>query len=165
MEPVQPAWRTVFDLAEVGYQHWGFAVTGLVLCLASGGLYLLGKHVMKGSHPLLSETLPKAIVVIAVVFTLVAFAPTYLPYRNLRAAYDAGEATVVEGVVSEFVPARPANDTDESFLVGDQRFRYSDYAMTPGFHRTSVRGGPMAEGLLVRIAHVDGVIVRLEVGE
>lgn len=161
----ETTWRTVFDLAEAGYQNWGWGLAGVVVVLLSLGLRLLGKQAMKGRHPVLSDTLPKAIVVIGTLFGLITFLPSYLPYRSLRAAVDAGEAQVVQGQVHEFREARPATDEPESFLVGGQRFRYYDYELSPGFHTTARRGGPMREGLLVRIEHVNGVIVRLEVAE
>ncbi|MGH9970245.1 MAG: hypothetical protein ACREBG_20950 [Pyrinomonadaceae bacterium] len=52
---------------------------------------------------------------------------------------------------------------DETFVVDGHRFSYSDYDETKGFNRTQSHGGPMREGLQVRITHVDGSIVKLEI--
>jgi hypothetical protein len=51
----------------------------------------------------------------------------------------------------------------ESFEVAGRRYRYSDFVLVPGFHTTTTRGGPIREGLHVRIADVDGEIARLEI--
>jgi hypothetical protein len=58
----------------------------------------------------------------------------------------------------------------ESFTVNGVRFEYSEYATTPGFHHTSLYGGPMKAGLQVRIHYTDlfgetvhPTILRLEI--
>jgi hypothetical protein len=42
-------------------------------------------------------------------------------------------------------------------------FSYPDYTVTCGFNNTASRGGPIREGLQVRIHYVDQLILRLEV--
>lgn len=44
-----------------------------------------------------------------------------------------------------------------------QRFCYSDYVITPGFHTSASHGGPIRAGIHVRIAHSGPTILRLEV--
>ena len=79
------------------------------------------------------------------------------------------EARVVEGVVQDFVPASPDGPKIESFVVAGIRFQYADWAERRGFHQTSASGGPIREGLQVRIRYVgpseDPTIVRLEARE
>lgn len=64
----------------------------------------------------------------------------------------------------------PYNGHDtERFRVGSVSFAYSDYIVESGFNRTSSHGGPIREGLAVRI-HYSGqpshaTILRLEVRE
>jgi hypothetical protein len=53
----------------------------------------------------------------------------------------------------------------ESFAVNGHRFSYSDSVVTSGFHTTVALGGPIREGLYVRIACANGLIPRLEVGK
>lgn len=158
-------YRVVFDLLEVGYQHWGFALTGVVSVIAGLGLLALGRTALKNSHPLLRETIPKAVIAVTVVFTLVAFLPTFLPYRSMRSALASGEAEVLEGIVSQFEIQRTATNQPERFELAGRTFAYSDYTMTPGFHQSRARGGPLKEGLRVRLAHIGGTIVRLEVAD
>jgi hypothetical protein len=51
----------------------------------------------------------------------------------------------------------------EHFTVCGVPFSYSDYVVTAGFNHASSHGGPMREGLWVRIAYSGNDIGRLEV--
>ena len=53
--------------------------------------------------------------------------------------------------------------SNECFRVKQKTFCYSDYVIGPGFNQTSTHGGPIRPGLPVRIAYLDGYIIRLEV--
>jgi hypothetical protein len=95
------------------------------------------------------------------------FAGTFTDYWQLRRALDTGSCAVAEGVVTHFIPAAQSrtHSQTESFSVGAQRFAYSDYVVTAGFHLTSKRGGPIRQGLHVRVHHRNGEIARLEIAE
>jgi hypothetical protein len=54
---------------------------------------------------------------------------------------------------------------DECISVADSSFCYSDSNVTVGFHRTRALGGPMRNGLQVRISPIGDTIVRVEVAE
>jgi hypothetical protein len=92
---------------------------------------------------------------------------TYNYYVMKQAADDPATPTV-SGVVQDFVAEPMDGHGDESFRVGDQRFGYSSFNHTGGFHRGHARGGLMRAGLPVRIRYLateDGnLIVRLETG-
>lgn len=153
----------VFDLAEVGYRQWGYTAFGLVAVACSIGLYFLGRSALKTSFPIFRSTLPKVGLVVSILFTLVAFLPTYVPYHKLRSAYDGGQAVTVEGMVTNFSAENTSQKQPETFEVEGQAFRYSMYLLTPGFNQSRPLGGPLKEGVHVRIAHVDGAIVKLEI--
>ena len=51
----------------------------------------------------------------------------------------------------------------ESFAVGGHRFSYSDYVVTSGFHNTASHGGPIHDGLDVRVSYLGNLILRLEI--
>lgn len=70
---------------------------------------------------------------------------------------------VVEGVVEKFVPMPHAGRSHESFWVNGVRFSYSDYEITPAFNNTASHGGPIYEGLPIRISYVGNKILKLEV--
>ena len=74
---------------------------------------------------------------------------------------------MVEGAVANFHPMPAAGHEDEHFTVQGVYFAYSDYSVTSGFNNTSSHGGPMREGLYVRIHYTRSVtgetITKLEV--
>ena len=84
-------------------------------------------------------------------------------YMRHRQALESGDFVVVEGVVEHFVPAPPEGHKNEEFDVGGRHYSYSDYVVVPAFHQTRSHGGPINEGLQVRIADFGGHILRLEV--
>ena len=80
----------------------------------------------------------------------------------IAALYD-GPHQIVEGLVSDFEPMPYEGHKDECFSVQQQSFCYSDYSTTLGFHRSASHGGPIREGLPVRITYHDGMILRLQI--
>jgi len=84
-----------------------------------------------------------------------------------RAALDSGEHELLEGLVENFEPARRGANTDESFTVNGVYFSYSDYSISPAFKVSRSQGGPIREGLSVRISYVprdqNNAILKLEI--
>lgn len=83
-------------------------------------------------------------------------------YRCQRALRN-GEARVVEGVVENFVPMPYGGHALEHFTVRGVPFAYSDFVATCGFRNTSTHGGPIRQGIAVRIHYLDGDILSLEI--
>jgi hypothetical protein len=84
-------------------------------------------------------------------------------YWKLSSRLNNGNYEVVEGVVTQFVPMSCDGKGNEAFVVSGHSFKYSDFEPSAGFYRSKCFGGPIREGLCVRIADVDGVIARLEI--
>ena len=78
---------------------------------------------------------------------------------------ERGNCSVVEGVVENFHPMPKSGHDTERFEVNGVHFSYSDYVMSPGFNNTASHGGPIRDGLRVRICHNSGDILRLEVAQ
>jgi len=74
-----------------------------------------------------------------------------------------GRVDVVEGIVT--VDFEAGGGRTECIAVAARRFCYSDLSTDPGFNRTRPLGGPMRDGLQVRISSVGQTIVRLEVSD
>lgn len=74
-----------------------------------------------------------------------------------------GHADVVEGTVT--VDFEAGGGRTECVAVAERRFCYSDSPSDPGFNRTRAFGGPMRDGLQVRISSIGQTIVRLEVSD
>jgi len=92
-----------------------------------------------------------------------AFSSTYRDYACLSKAIDSARVSVVEGVVNQFQPMPYTGHAMEHFCVNANCFAYSDYVITAGFNHTSSHGGPIREGLPVRVTFVGSTIVKLEV--
>jgi hypothetical protein len=76
-----------------------------------------------------------------------------------------GQYSVVEGPVTDFVPMPYEGQSQENFAVNGHRFSYSDYSMTAGLRNAASHGGPIREGLYVRISYSGNLILRLEVAQ
>jgi hypothetical protein len=106
---------------------------------------------------------PFAFLGFAVVWTVFVFVSTAGSYSELASALRQGRCEIVEGVVSEFHPMPWSGHAMESFAVNGKRFEYSDYAVSAGFNNTASHGGPITEGMHVRVHYYGNAIARLEV--
>jgi hypothetical protein len=106
----------------------------------------------------LSKSFIVLTVVVCAVFLLLAFYAFSAPsvqdmYTRARAAYVQGQYSTVEGTVTNFHPMPYSGHQNETFSVDGMQFSYSDYVLIPCFNNTSSHGGPIREGLRVRIAY------------
>ena len=85
----------------------------------------------------------------------------YLDYRSALKDHRYQE---VEGVVENYNPHAIGFQGEESFTVRDVEFHYSPISIF-GFRKTRRRGGPLDNGVYVRIQYYKGTILRLWVRE
>ncbi|CCN69674.1 hypothetical protein [Vibrio nigripulchritudo] len=81
---------------------------------------------------------------------------------ELLSKYHKGDYLVIEGIVENFDPMPYSGRKRESFSVKGIYFQYSDFSVTPGFNNTTSHGGPIREGLQVRISYIGNTILKLE---
>jgi len=155
-------WVTVFDVASEPFR-WGNAGEGLaalaIVALGTAGTFAVRRR---------SGMAAAAILGIAIALALFFVSRTIQHRREHEACVEAaqrGEGRVVEGVVREFHPLttvwqRPAY---ESFSLDGETVRYPLVAEGCGFHRTVVEGGPIREGMRVRLQRWNGEILRVEI--
>lgn len=84
-------------------------------------------------------------------------------YARAKQSYMHGQYSVVEGIVTDFHPMPYSGHQMETFSVNGVQFSYSDYVIVPCFNNTASHGGPIRQGLHVRIAYSGDCILRLEV--
>jgi hypothetical protein len=155
----------VFDIADVGYKSYFFPAFGLIL-VAIGVVFLLGRRTIKRwSNRPTSPAFPYVFLCFAILWTLQAFITTYSDYRTASSARQNDAARVVEGVVTDFKPMPAPGKGNAQFCVSGVCFYYSDNVVTAGFNQTNSSGGPIREGLPVRVTYVENTIVKLEVAE
>jgi uncharacterized protein YqgC (DUF456 family) len=158
---------TVFDVADAGYKSASFPAFGLIFVVLGIFLVIFRRHLPRWNtrSRVARIIFPYGFLCFAALWTAVTFVATYSDYRQASQARAANTAQVVEGLVTNFVPMPVTGHAVESFCVSAACFNYSDFAVTAGFNRTSSHGGPIREGLPVRITYLGNTILKLEVGQ
>lgn len=166
--PVSPGCglQLVFDASQKGPDLW-FAGFGLVFVVIGAGL-LAGRSVPRIALRLapVPRVFPVIFLCFAVLWTTLATVGILGSWYSTQAEIRKG-APVVEGAVENFHPMPVTGHDQEHFTVQGVYFAYSDYSVTSGFNNTSSHGGPIREGLYVRIHYTGsvtrGTIVKLEI--
>ena len=107
-------------------------------------------------------------IVVAIAVPLAEALAGWREYQDvvaLRRALARGEAVRVEGTITAFIPGRSDGHPPESFQLGTRQYEYSPYLVRPGFRWVRGNGGPLRDGLRVRLYDVRGDIARLEVAD
>lgn len=170
--------RVVYDIVEAG-PTWWFAVAGLVPAVLFPPYFLwlrdgkLPRRLFPSPWLDHRRWLFTGMAAFTLLFGLLWAAG--VTYSTLTEHYNAcrllreGGATVVEGKVERFEPEPSNGKGGEHLSVGGVAFEYSSRDAASGFRWTATQGGPMREGLDVRIhyAELSGrrTILRLEVRE
>ena len=159
-------YETVYDLQSEGYAEWWFPAFGLAMVILLVVILCYNQKLGKWRNSTRAhKRLQWLALGFPVVWTIWAIRGTYLEYRKLSAIMNEGNVSMVSGRITNFDPMPTGGHRDESFRVNGERFSYSDYSVSPGFKKTAVHGGPLREGLFVRVTHINGVIVRLEIAK
>ena len=170
-------YHVVFDATLPAQIGWGGAIAGAAIVAFSAAWVFAPKAdeavvVRLTNRPIHRLTPLTAAIVLAVAF-LAASVGLWGDINKLERQLDrhskaqiGGFPTVV-GVVTDFSPAKNERGSRETFTVDGVPFSYSDYFLSGGFNQTNLRGGPMGNGLQVRILYepmpYGNVIQRLEI--
>jgi hypothetical protein len=159
-------YRTVFDVATAGDQSGNFLVIGLFL-VVSGLIAVALRNRLSAWRKTSGGTkvFPFVFLGFGVLWTLLSLSAIHRQHDHLTAPQDDKRVHVVEGVVTNFAPMPFSGHTRERFCVSSECFEYSDYIVTGGFNNTSSHGGPIREGLPVRVTYRDRTIVKLEISK
>jgi len=152
-------YRVAFDLYLKGYEWW-FPAFGLIFVVIGAALVWLGRAMnWQRSRRFVGYFM----IGFACLWSGLTFSTTFGEYTSLRSAYGRSKFSVVDGPVTKFRPMPYQGHQDECFSVQSQTFCYSDYVVTAGFNNSASHGGPIREGLPVRVSYIGNTIVRLEV--
>lgn len=158
-------YTVVFDARSAGWPGWWFIPVGLVFIAI--GYFNRSAPASKPRSPALSWLFRNALVIFACLWTTIAAISVVGKTLRVRYRLNHGDYVVVEGVVTSFLPGDPGGHRDELWGVRsggeDHWYHYSSSVITPGFRVTQRAGGPIHDGVRVRIADADGLIARLEV--
>lgn len=160
---------TVFDIAETGYRTWPVPALGLIFVAIGVVQVFFRDRLPSGWRGKESTRFNRVFswcwLVFACGWTLIVFVSTYSEYWSLSQAVKSGNVDVVEGLVSQFDPMPWEGHKMERFCVQNECFAYSNYWKTSGFNNATSHGGPIQEGLQVRVTFVRNAIVKLEVAK
>jgi len=157
---------------EVAFEIAHSGIGSLIHVLPGVGFVVIGLVLIK-NRKRLSENRPRQLVnvflwfflLFSLIWTLIAGFGVGLEQASLRSDYAAGHYKVVEGTVENFDPMPYEGHKDESFTVKGVKFSYSDFHVSPGFNNAASHGGPIKEGLHVRISYIGNTILKLEVAK
>lgn len=154
-----PDYVTVFQIS-TGSAGLPFALLGLVPLIV-GAIVIVGKWRFHWRRP--NWLFAVFSCAFGIIWIFLVSGPILAEGSDAFTAFRTGQYSRVEGTIRDFHPMPYEGHEDECFTVETQRFCYSDYAVTPGFHNAASHGGPIRAGLHVRIAYLGPVILRLQV--
>ncbi len=157
---------TVFDVLRDAPPIWPPSQAAILNALAGPACIIAVFVVLTIIRPRLRKALlvwvPLVLVAAAGPVTL-AVAGHAKQRSEAHAALRTGAYIEVEGVVEGLVPMPYEGHAEERFTVGGVTFAYSPFHPNGGFDHTVSHGGPIREGQHVKIAHRDGVILRVQI--
>jgi len=174
-------YQTVFNISTAGYKSGLFVIFGLIFVAASFLILVIRKNPsflrhleffnkLKLRNPIYYNNSKFVKIFIwffitfSILWTVTMFLSTFLEYGTLISAYNHGQYKIAEGKVTDFVPMPYEGHANEKFCVdNDPCFEYSDFEITGGFNNAKSHGGPISEGLNVRVSYVRNIIIKLEV--
>ena len=164
-------YRLVYDVTQEMPAIW-FPAFGLVF-VAAGVLLWRYRHELTtgwrpfATRPAVRTAFAALFLGFSILWTAFSGVSVLAQHFAAQRALREGRAAVVEGVVEHFHPMPYTGHDTERFTVRGVRFAYSDYLVVSGFNRTSSHGGPIREGLPVRIhwcgSPAHATILKLEI--
>lgn len=157
-----------FDIATAGFKPENYQplIIGSFFCLLS--LWMIIKRDYFAAPARKRPMNPKMPFIFFGMSALFLIGVSYAIFSGSASALAAlreGRTSVAEGRVTHFVPMPYTGHALEKFCVQSACFSYSDYVLNPGFNHTSSHGGPIHEGLPVRVTYTGNTILRLEIGQ
>lgn len=158
-------YRLVFDAASNGYQTWRAAILPASISVAVLVLltFLRSIDSIEARDSRFYRGIFGAVGALATVGCAAMLVHTPHEYNLLRTSLRNRTFRVVDGQVTDFVPQGSDGHPIERFRVNGVPFEYSQGDITSGFHLTAADGGPIRNGMIVRIADMNGAIARLEI--
>lgn len=157
----------MFTVSRQGYVAWRDA--GIPAAIAMFALVVALATRVPSTAPELRtfrqyHVITRLVAIVAFIATLIVLGSTWSDYRVLRDAEARGTYRVTSGEIERLVPEGSGGHPPESFDVGGVHFTYASNDVTSAYHRTVPEGGPLRNGMSVRIFDVSGRIVRIDTG-
>ena len=150
-------YETVFEITQKPFD-WQFAAVGLLLAIAGLAVAQIGRRL--GWR---RSWFGYIMLAFGIFWSFAVSWGMYSEYRQLLGDYRDGNYQEVSGLVEDFQPMPYEGHRQECFRVQQTTFCYSDFGITAGFNNSASHGGPIRQGLPVRIAYRSGTILRVDV--
>lgn len=158
-------YRTVFDVLQNGYTGWQDALAFLLPVVIGAFILADGLRARKAVPSDPKWKMGLGAILISLLFTGSVLWSSYRDYRSLAARLRDRRFHTVEGEVENYGAGGSQGKYFESFSVAGHDFSYYGSSMSGyGFHQLARDGGPIRNGLHVRIAYSGSVILRLQTG-
>ena len=141
-------YQVLFDVGARGYRLGVVPALALISMFAAAGFSYFA-HVRKAG--LWKRAAAYGSLSLTALLAAVIVASTYVEYQALATVLKSDVVKVVEGEVRRLTETPSPWNPGESFTVGGIRFHYSAFHYTHSFRKPRSRGGPIREGLPVRI--------------
>ena len=92
----------------------------------------------------------------------VSVAVAAIQHRALSRRLATGDYDRVEGAITNFSPGSFDGHTTELFTVAGHTYTFKSTVTRAGYHDVQGSNGPLRDGVVVRIADINGTIARLE---
>jgi hypothetical protein len=158
-------YEIIFEISKSGLGISAFALPGFLFIAIGIVMYKFPKVLARGWSEKWAKRFASFWLVFSIFWTATALLSTGSKQASVREAYSSGNYKVIEGVVKNFDPMPASGHKMESFTVNGVKFEYSDSVVTPGFNNATSKGGPIHEGLPVKISHIGNTILKLEVAK
>ena len=159
-------YKVVFDIATAGNERYFSDLYFAVFMVLVGILFVIlmrkGIGVWK-NYPIARKVFSYIWLTGAIGGAVVSFVDAYQRYTSISNAISTNNVCVVEGAVSNFKPMPITGHAMERFCVSGKCFEYSDFVRNGGFNNTMAHGGPIQDGLQVRVTYFGNVILKLEI--
>ena len=162
--------KLVFDITQIPFD-WKTPSLGVIVFLAFLALAIINPSSYSITGSIRSRNYSRVFgvigAIIAISWVFITLSEAWVTHEEFRRVVEQGDYKVIEGIVEDFIPMKNEQGAYEQFRVGNVVFRYSDYVKNGAFNTTIIKGGPIREGLQIRIGYVSNykgnLILRLEI--
>lgn len=155
-------YRVLYDVSTQGFADtWNFPLKGLGFVAVTVIVFTLRNFLFDSRPPVFRRWFPISIMLFAISWTFTVTLDVYFQHQGLVHALRKG--SVVEGDVQDFVPMPFEGHANEHFCVKSTCFFYSDFIDTGAFNNTASHGGPVRNGLKMRVTYWRNSILKLEI--
>ena len=162
----------MYDASIGSFSGWEFIGLGVLFSIIGAGLVFstrVRSVFSQNSTEKFYRIFSRFFFGFSIFWSLLVCSFVWLGNSSAKRASIKNTCSIAEGQVKEFEPMPRSGHQLEKFKVDNVSFGYSDYVVTGGFNNTASHGGPIKEGLQVRICYLSrnrtnsNIIVRLEI--